>query len=1025
MLNNILSVLDKLGFGAQNRAISVQFSNPELNGQVVLQRIEGSHAINDGLSAELICLSTNPYLSLKQFIGCQVAVDQVTDSGQLFRTSGIVTECAQGHSDGALSIYSLRMQDATALWYKRRNSRVFMNKTVIEIVETIFKEWQAKSPLFAASLQLDLSGLIQDYDVRPFSMQSSESDADYVFRLLREAGISWLIDESNYLVASPLHSIEAQKLRLIDDSAQYSALSRRIIRYHRSNATEQFDSITSFVAQRQLQPTAIHVQRWQADALAQEDGAGSVLSSHQHSSQQGNESLSLEQAWNVSPAWISDLNGNDQATKSSNAQIEKLNTQLNQYQALQSKYFTAYSSVRDTQVGYWFQLNDHPELDRNHSGQEKEFLILKKCFYNQNNLPKDLKDQLEKLLTQSHWSSSKDSDQERQANELTVIRRSIDVVPEYDPLKHRPTAYVQRAKVVSDGEEIYVDEWGRIKVRFLFTRADDHSHDGGAGANDNDTDSAWVDVLTPWAGEGYGARFLPRKDEIVVIDFFDGNIDRPFVTGRIHEAERNPTKFDIKGQLPDTKKLSGIRSKEVGGEGFNQLRFDDTTGQISAQLHSSHGATQLNLGNLSHPKEQAESDGRGEGFELGTDQWGAVRAGEGLLLSTYKQDQAKKDHLVAEEAKKQLEVSQTNSKALSDIAKQQQTDEIESVEQLKEFAAQIEADIAKFKKALLLLNSPDGIALSTPEDIHLSATGQINQIAGDSINLSTQKNLIGQALGKVSVFAVQGGISEVAAQGKFEMQAQSDALSVLAKLGITIASTEDRIEISSPKEVVITGESSQITLNGSGIFSKTGGVFDSQAGQHLFKSGASASVSNQLPKSNPLKGALEILRSYGGQDFFKQNTYKVIDAFGKQMTGQLDANGFASVTGIAPGPAKVILEKDERSAWVASSQFDRDYNWADKVIPQASGLLQNVLSQLGQNFSSQLVNNLSNLSSSSLKDIGKNALSSVAGQTMNQLKEQVSSNIVGSLASQLNGGLSNEQTQQSQQLPKNAMSFKG
>lgn len=257
------------------------------------------------------------------------------------------------------------------------------------------------------------------------------------------------------------------------------------------------------------------------------------------------------------------------------------------------------------------------------------------------------------------------------------------------------------------------------------------------------------------------------------------------------------------------------------------------------------------------------------------------------------------------------------------------------------------------------------------------------------------------------------------------MQAQSDTLSVLAKLGITIASTEDRIEISSPKEVVITGNSSQIALNGSGIFSKTGGVFDSQAGQHLFKSGASASVSNQLPKSNPLKGALEILRSYGSQDFFKQNSYKVIDAFGKQMMGKLDGNGFASVTGIAPGPANVILEKDERSAWAASSQFDRDYNWTDKVIPQASGLLQNALSQLGQNFSSQLVNNLSNLSSSSLKDMGKNALSSMGGQTMNQLKEQVSSNIMGSLASQLNLGLSNEQTQQSQQLPKNAMSFNG
>ena len=135
---------------------------------------------------------------------------------------------------------------------------------------------------------------------------------------------------------------------MIDDNAQFQALSRRSIRYHRSNATEKTDSITSLIAQRQLQPTAIHVQRWQADALSQEEGAGSVLSSHKHSQQHDNASLSLEQAWTISPAWISDLKGEDQATKSSNAQIEKLNTQLNQYQALQSKYFTAHSSNKIT-----------------------------------------------------------------------------------------------------------------------------------------------------------------------------------------------------------------------------------------------------------------------------------------------------------------------------------------------------------------------------------------------------------------------------------------------------------------------------------------------------------------------------------------------------------------------------------------------------------------------------------------------------------------------------------------------------
>lgn len=843
MLNNIFGILEKIGFGAQKRAISIQFSNTELNSQIMLQRIDGYHGINDGLSAELICLSTNPYIELKQFIGCQVAVDQVTDAGQLFRTTGIVTGASQGQSDGAFSLYRLTMQDATSLWHKRRNSRVFMNKSVVDIIEVIFKEWQSKSPLFASSLQLDTTGLTKTYDVRPFSMQSNESDYAYLTRIMREESINWLVDEASYLVASNSQSIEAQKLRLIDDNAQFQSLERRTIRYHRSNATEQYDSITSFIAQRQLQPTAIHVQRWQADSLSQEDASGSVVSSHQHSTQRDNESLSLEQAWNISPAWISDLKGEDQATASSNSQLEKLNMHLNQYQALQAKYFTAHSSVRDTQVGYWFQLHDYPELEKNHSQQDKEFLILNKHFYNQNNLPKDIQDQVEKLLTLSHWQNSKDSEQERQANEFVVVRRNINVVPEYDSLKHRPVAHVQRAKVVSDGEEIHVDEWGRIKVRFLFTRTDDHAHDGGAGANNSDTDSAWVDVLTPWAGEGYGARFLPRKDEIVVIDFFDGNIDRPFVTGRIHEAQRSPTKFDIKGQLPDTKKLSGIRSKEVGGMGYNQLRFDDTTGQISAQLHSSHGATQLNLGNLSHPKESATSEGRGEGFELRTDRSGAIRS-KGLYISTFVQNNAAGIHLEANEAVQNFTESLESMKALSEYAVKQKAEAADMLENINQYIKTIESqwsDLKATKEALMLLASPDSISLVSGKDIHINALDSVTVGSGQSINVSTDEHLILNAKKKVSLFAGEEDLKIYAAKGKFDLQSQDNVLDVSARLDVKITSSEGKVEIHSPTEIVFKAKDSALKINGDGVTVITPNKFTAKAGQHLFTTGASES----------------------------------------------------------------------------------------------------------------------------------------------------------------------------------------
>ncbi|RZF49856.1 type VI secretion system tip protein VgrG, partial [Acinetobacter halotolerans] len=91
MLNNIFQALSQLGLTAQKRAIHIQFANSALNTEVFLQKIQGQHQLNTGMTAELICLSTNATIPLKQFIGSQVAVDQVTDTGTLFRTTGIIT----------------------------------------------------------------------------------------------------------------------------------------------------------------------------------------------------------------------------------------------------------------------------------------------------------------------------------------------------------------------------------------------------------------------------------------------------------------------------------------------------------------------------------------------------------------------------------------------------------------------------------------------------------------------------------------------------------------------------------------------------------------------------------------------------------------------------------------------------------------------------------------------------------------------------------------------------------------------
>ncbi|MCY3124751.1 DUF2345 domain-containing protein, partial [Acinetobacter baumannii] len=210
--------------------------------------------------------------------------------------------------------------------------------------------------------------------------------------------------------------------------------------------------------------------------------------------------------------------------------------------------------------------------------------------------------------------------------------------------------------------------------------------------------------------------------------------------------------------------------------------------------------------------------------------------------STHKQDQAQGVHLDANEAKQQIEGGLNNAKALSEVAKNQQTDPLENLENLKSFIEKLEQqDNAKaktFKEAIMLLASPNSVALSSNEDIHLTADGQLNQTAGDSINLSTQKNLIAHAQNKISLFAAQEGARLYAGKGKVEIQAQGDGADLIARKAVQVISTEDKIEATAAKEIVLTAGGSQVKITGSGIFMTTSGKFEVKAGQHLFKGGA-------------------------------------------------------------------------------------------------------------------------------------------------------------------------------------------
>ena len=159
-----------------------------------------------------------------------------------------------------------------------------------------------------------------------------------------------------------------------------------------------------------------------------------------------------------------------------------------------------------------------------------------------------------------------DSQEAKFQNRFTAIPEDVQFRPQrVTPIPH--IRGVQTAIVTGPaGEEIYADKYGRVKVQFHWDREGQY----------NENSSCWIRVSTLWAGNKWGMIHLPRIGQEVIVDFIDGDVDRPIVTGSVYNAAQMPP-----WELPDSKNISGIRSrstKDGDNDSLNEFRMDDTKG---------------------------------------------------------------------------------------------------------------------------------------------------------------------------------------------------------------------------------------------------------------------------------------------------------------------------------------------------------------------------------------------------------------------------------------------------------------
>ncbi|PKH24691.1 type VI secretion system tip protein VgrG [Enterobacterales bacterium CwR94] len=335
----------------------------------------------------------------------------------------------------------------------------------------------------------------------------------------------------------------------------------------------------------------------------------------------------------------------------------------------------------------------------------------------------------------------------------------------------------------------HIDRDGRYRVNMLFDRSD----------WETGFESLWVRQARPYAGDTYGLHLPLLAGTEVAIAFEQGNPDRPYIAGVLHDSAHG-----------DHVTIRNYKRNVLRTPKNNKLRLDDTAGQEHIKLSTEYGGkSQLNLGHLVDSEKQK----RGEGFELRTDSWGAIRAEKGLFISADGQPKAQGLQREMQAALQTLEAAQQTAAGLRHAA------EAASAE-LADIAAQttlMKEALEDLKAQALLMSAPAGIAQVTPASLQLSAGENLIATTGKNAEFSIAKRF-SLAVGEVlSLFAHRMGIKMFASEGKVDIQAQSDALNLFAKQQLSIASSHDDVVLSARKAILLSCGGSFIRLSEAGI----------------------------------------------------------------------------------------------------------------------------------------------------------------------------------------------------------------
>ncbi len=414
----------------------------------------------------------------------------------------------------------------------------------------------------------------------------------------------------------------------------------------------------------------------------------------------------------------------------------------------------------------------------------------------------------------------------------------------------------------------HIDIEGRYKVNFLFDR--DPWKPGA--------ESMWLRLARPYAGDTHGLHLPLLAGTEVAVAFEQGDPDRPYIAHALHDNRR-----------PDHVSLRNYKRNVLRTPANNKLRLDDTRGEEHIKLSTDYGGkSQLNLGHLV----DAERRKRGEGFELRSDDWGALRAGKGVFISADQQPGAQGQVLDMSSALAQLNNALELVAALAQSASASGAlaADVQSQQALKKL-------LAGLAEPGLVASAPAGIAVTTPGNLQLSTGQTLTGTAGDSADFSVFKRFSVAAGEAISLFAQKLGMKLFAARGPVEIQAQSDAMTLQADQTLTLNSINGEMVLNAQHGITLVSRGAYIKLKDGSI--EIGAPGDLRIRNDHIDWGGSASLDKALKPMTlqdpvykfPSQGGFQVLDQATGEP--KANVaYRLESMDGEVVRGVTDEQGY-------------------------------------------------------------------------------------------------------------------------------------